>query len=239
MNAVNDAPVAVDDAIATDEDSLIFTPVTGNLITGTGQASADSDIDGDALAITAINGDPSLVGQAIALGDGISVTITSDGSFTLRAANPVAVNALEGSEVGGGSIVYSVSDGDITDTAAASFAVQGADDNGIAKNGRTNGTNGRDFIDGLAGNDKIYLLDGDDFVYGGQGNDKLYGGNGIDTAFYSGSYDDYDVDIKPNSVHIRDLAGDEGNDVLYDVEFAHFLGSNELLDLSNGNLFAL
>ena len=47
VTPVNDAPVAVDDAAATDEDTAVVIPVLGN----------DTDVDGDALTVTgATNG---------------------------------------------------------------------------------------------------------------------------------------------------------------------------------------
>ncbi len=69
VHAVNDAPVAVDDAFSGDEDALITGSVLDN----------DSDIDGDTLSVEA---------QTLTTANGGAVTIHADGTFSyLGAAN--------------------------------------------------------------------------------------------------------------------------------------------------------
>ena len=60
MNAVNDGPVATDDAVSTDEDTAVTIDVLGN----------DSDVDGDSLTVTA------------ATATNGSVTINADGTLS-------------------------------------------------------------------------------------------------------------------------------------------------------------
>ena len=81
VNAVNDNPVAVDDAAATDN----LTPVTVNVL------GNDSDIDGDALSVTA----------ATAPANGTAV-VNADGTITYTAAAGFS---------GDDSFTYTVSDG--------------------------------------------------------------------------------------------------------------------------------
>ncbi|MHA6264408.1 Ig-like domain-containing protein, partial [Arenibacterium sp. CAU 1754] len=92
---VNDAPVATDDAVVTDED----VPVSGNLITDDLGGGIDSDVDGDPLGISAAEVDVDGDGIADALtlgtatplvtaaGDPIGdLTVNGDGSFTFTPA---------------------------------------------------------------------------------------------------------------------------------------------------------
>ena len=48
----NDAPVAVDDQVTTDEDTVLVLPVTG----AGSPAANDTDVDGDTLTVTAVSG---------------------------------------------------------------------------------------------------------------------------------------------------------------------------------------
>ena len=83
FTVLNPAPVAVNDTVATSEDM----PVTFNPLTGagtvSGAAGADTDRDGDALAIVRIDGQAITTGQTVTVADG-AVTLNSDGSLTFR-----------------------------------------------------------------------------------------------------------------------------------------------------------
>ncbi len=74
---VGDPPVAVDDALSTDED----TAVGGNLLADNG-AGADSDPDGDAISVTAVDGDQGAVGTPTLLASGAEVTVDSNGDLS-------------------------------------------------------------------------------------------------------------------------------------------------------------
>ena len=83
----NPAPVANDDAAATNED----TPVSGNVLAGGGAGDvADSDPDGDALSVTSftIAGDPTehSAGDVVAIPGRGSFTLGSDGGYTFTPA---------------------------------------------------------------------------------------------------------------------------------------------------------
>ena len=78
--------VAIDDNVAplarTDEFTTASTAsLTGNLFADNGNG-ADSDFNGDALTITAINGNAAAVGQPVTLASGASLLVKADGSFT-------------------------------------------------------------------------------------------------------------------------------------------------------------
>jgi len=71
VTGVNDVPTAVDDPIATDED----TPAGGNVLAN------DTDADAsDLLTISEVNGQSSSVGVQIALASGALLTVNADGS---------------------------------------------------------------------------------------------------------------------------------------------------------------
>ena len=99
ITPVNDAPDAVDDVMNTSQD----TPVSLNVTTN------DTDVDGDTLTVTEINGSAITAGgAAVAVangnvslaGDGVTLTFTPTGGYT----GAIAFN-------------YTVSDGALTDTA--------------------------------------------------------------------------------------------------------------------------
>ncbi len=71
VNAVNDNPLASDNSFRTNEDTPVTFSVMGN----------DSDVDGDALSITQINGVDIIVGQPIAITGG-TITVVANGVIT-------------------------------------------------------------------------------------------------------------------------------------------------------------
>jgi VCBS repeat-containing protein len=73
VTAVNDAPVAVADSSATDQD----TPVTGNVLAN------DTDPDsGAVLTVSAVNGSAGSVGTPLTLSSGALLTVNADGSYS-------------------------------------------------------------------------------------------------------------------------------------------------------------
>ena len=102
VGAVNDAPVGINDAVTTDEDTV----ATGNVLTN------DTDLDGDALT-AALATDPA---------NG-SVNVNSDGSFEYTP------NANFN---GADSFTYTVSDGVLTNTATVNVTVNSANDAPVA-----------------------------------------------------------------------------------------------------------
>ena len=57
--SVNDAPVAMDDSDLTDEDTVL------NVAAPAGVLGNDSDLDGGALVVSAVEGNPAAVGNAL------------------------------------------------------------------------------------------------------------------------------------------------------------------------------
>ncbi len=73
-----------------------------------------------------------------------------------------------------------------------------------------NGTTGRDTLDAGAGNDRLR---------GAAGDDVLHGGDGIDLGRYAGSRSDYFFEnMGGDSWVVSDQQGNEGRDLVYDVE---------------------
>ncbi|MEW6256474.1 MAG: Ig-like domain-containing protein [Pseudomonadota bacterium] len=113
--AVNDAPVAANDSVTTDEDTpLTFAPL-----------SNDSDPDGDTLSITAIigpNGTSVGTGQTISLSNG-TIRLNADGTLTF----------LPGPDTSGSaSFNYRLSDGSVSVIGTATVAVSPVNDAPVA-----------------------------------------------------------------------------------------------------------
>ncbi|HEX4984748.1 MAG TPA: Ig-like domain-containing protein [Burkholderiales bacterium] len=104
INAVNDAPVARDDAAATDEDTV----VTGNVLAN------DSDVEADALVVTSVGTFASALGA--------SVTLAADGSYSYDPTAAASLQALGAGETAADSFTYVISDGN-GGTASATVAV--------------------------------------------------------------------------------------------------------------------
>ncbi|MBT9314085.1 beta strand repeat-containing protein [Leptothoe spongobia] len=143
VNAVNDAPDAVDDVFTTAED----TAFNGNLFADNG-SGVDSDIDGNAFTITsnttATNG---------------AVVVNADGTFTYTP------NANFN---GGDSFTYTIDDGNGgTDTATVNITVTGVNDapdavNDVFTTAEDTAVNGNLFADNGSGVDAD--IDGDVFT---------------------------------------------------------------------------
>ena len=108
VTPVNDAPVAGNDSFTTPEDAPVTFDVRAN----------DSDADGDALAVTAINGTAIASGQSVAIAGG-SVTLDADGRLTFTP------NANFNGAI---SFSYTVSDGTATATGTVSGTVSAVND---------------------------------------------------------------------------------------------------------------
>ncbi|MDJ0900225.1 MAG: Ig-like domain-containing protein [Xenococcus sp. MO_188.B8] len=208
---VNNAPVAVEDTFVTDEDISLSIDVLIN----------DSDLDGDVLTISEVNGVSAEVGTELTLDSGASLTLNSDGTLSYDPGTAFAY--LNGGETSTDSFNYTIDDGkEGIATATVTIDINGIDDavnlQGTKKNDRLIGGNNHDYLDGDKGKD---ILEGgarDDTLIGGYGKDTLYGdeGNdyldgGKDKDYLSGGLGD-DTLI---GGHGKDtLYGGEGNDVL-------------------------
>ncbi|MFA5969200.1 MAG: hypothetical protein WC816_08165 [Sphingomonas sp.] len=89
------------------------------------------------------------------------------------------------------------------------------------------GTSGNDSVLGTPFADTLTGGDGDDTIFGKGGDDTIDGGSGIDQALYAGSSSDFIISRElDGSISVYDPVGDEGYDVLTNVESLHFSGDN-------------
>ena len=110
----NAAPDAQNDALSTDEDQA----TSGNVL------SNDSDTDGDALTVTAVNGSGVNVGNQITLSSGALLTMNSDGSYDYDPNG--AFDSLEDGQNGNDSFSYTIADGfGGSDTATVNVTING------------------------------------------------------------------------------------------------------------------
>lgn len=77
-------------------------------------------------------------------------------------------------------------------------------------------------IDGTAHDDNIFGYAGADSLFGGRGNDYLDGGSGLDEAYYQGNRSEYAVRVDGDRVIVTDLVGNEGRDLLSNIERLDF-----------------
>lgn len=101
VTGLNDAPVAVDDVANIPKDK----PVTLDILAN------DTDIDGDKLSITEINGTPVTVGSPVVIKD---LSGNEIGTVTLNSDGTVTVDPTDG-YLGAIDFDYTVSDGTATD----------------------------------------------------------------------------------------------------------------------------
>ncbi len=189
VNAVNDNPVAQSDAFS----AAYGQPISGNVLADNG-SGADSDLDGDALAISS---------AVVTTSKGISVSIGANGAFTYNAPSGFS---------GTDSFVYTISDGyGGTSSATATLVIGAAPPpsppipviptiNGNWWGETITGTANAEIIHALGGNDTVYGNDGDDTLYGEGGNDKLDGGIGADKMIGGIGNDTYTVDNSGDTV---------------------------------------
>lgn len=119
--AVNDAPIAVDDGpLGFDEDtSITFDPIAGSLA-GIG---VDSDVEGDALSIVTLGGQPVIPGGFVDVPEG-RLSLAADGR---------TVTFAPGADVNGAVVVgYGVSDGNSVSEANITFDVVAVNDATVA-----------------------------------------------------------------------------------------------------------
>ena len=165
--AVNDAPVANDDAFEVDESQAVSGSLFGN----------DSDVDSD-FAVSAVNGGG--IG-ASTLASGAALTVNADGTFIYDPNG--AFDALDAGETATDQFTYTIRDASgATDTATVTLTVNGETN--------TTGTGGADEFVGGGGADLFDGGGGADTLSGGGGLDTLIGGGGRDLLSGGGGGDD-------------------------------------------------
>nr|WP_299240255.1 retention module-containing protein [uncultured Halomonas sp.] len=123
VTAVNDVPVAQNDSATSDEDTVI----TGNVLAN------DSDVDGDQLAVSdfTIDDDTYQAGETAELDGTGSLVITSDGSYTFTPVDNWNDQVPP--------VSYTVTDGELTNTATLDLTVVPVNDAPIAKDDSATG----------------------------------------------------------------------------------------------------
>jgi large repetitive protein len=189
--------------------------------------SNDSDVDGDSLVLTKINGANVSNGSLISLTYG-DLVIQTDGSFSY-VANKAA--ALSSGQLVTDSFTYTISDGHGgTATATATMTIIGKD---------LTGTAGNDILIGGAYSEQIV---------GGRGNDTMTGGLGADTFKWSlndqGSKGSPAIDTitdfstaQGDKLDLRDLLQNENSGNL--TNYLHFAsdGTNTTVSVSSTGSF--
>ncbi len=112
--AVNDPPVAVDDARATDEDTSLTVVAPGVL-------GNDTDAENDPLTVGEVNGSVLDVDSEITLGSGALLTLNADGSFTYHPNG--AFEGLHATESDTDTFTYKAFDGTDESTSAATVTI--------------------------------------------------------------------------------------------------------------------
>jgi len=209
----NNNPVAQDDNVNLEANSVIFVDVLAN----------DLDVDNDSISIVSItqpeNGSVELVGN-----NKLQYTPNEDyfgnDNFTYEISD-----GMGGNDVGAVLVVveqdmrpseFPVDEVDIWQSKYTEVELEkltGSDDNiklsggndfvsGLAGDDHLRGLGGDDVISAGNGNDILRAGSGDDWLEGGAGNDKLFGGNGEDVLFggagsdvLRGNYRDQSADI--------------------------------------------
>lgn len=83
-------------------------------------------------------------------------------------------------------------------------------------------TTENDLIVGDRDDDVLYGESGNDLLAGGVGNDRLDGGAGLDAAVYGGTSSGYKLELHPDWILVRDMAGQDGIDTLTGIERLQF-----------------
>ncbi len=232
----NEAPVAADDALATDED----TAITGNVFSDNGNGP-DSDANGDALTVSAVNGAAAAVGNEIMLPSGARLTLNSNGSFVYDPMG--AFDDLSPGEADTDGFTYTTTDGKGgSATATVSIGIDGLTD-------VIRGTPQEDDLTGTDGDDLIYALASDDIIDPRGGSHMIDGGSGTDTVVYATTRSVFDVDLMEASgftVGGESAALVGGNivverpdgetDTLIDVERIDFTDGDLIYDIDSPNV---
>ncbi len=103
------------------------------------------------------------------------------------------------------------------------------------------GLDGDDLLNAGTGNDTLFGGVGRDTLEGMAGDDHLVGGDGYDVAVYGGIVADFDIRIGPSGTVVEDrtaFLGDEGRDVLDEVEEVRFADHTLYLDGRNNAVIA-
>ena len=193
VSAVNDAPVAVNDVNITAETVAVSGTVFAN----------DSDVDGPALVVSAVNGSAASVGMQITLPSGALLTLNADGTYSYDPNGAFAYipgpSSGSPNQTATDTFSYTLANGN---TATVTITITGQDTEG-------------DVVTGGSGDDVLTSGGGDDTFVGGGGNDTLTGGAGKDTADYTNAASGVVAGLNTGTA---DDDGDGGVDTLIEIE---------------------
>ena len=121
LNNVNDPPLAAGDAATTTEDATL------NVLAAAGVLANDIDLEGGALTVTAVEGNPADVGNTIVLGSGALLRLNANGSYDYDPNG--AFDWLAAGDTGFDSFSYAVSDpGGASSSASVTITLSGVND---------------------------------------------------------------------------------------------------------------
>jgi len=208
INATNQDPVAQDDALVTDEESVLV----GDVLDDNGNG-ADSDPDGDALTVTRINGSAADVDTPVTLAGGAVVTLDANGSFSLDPDG--RFEFLGVGETANESFTYTVEDGEGgSDTATATVTITGVNDAPVAVGDSATTDQDSTVAGAVLGNDTD--VDGDSLVVSEVGGSTV--AVGVATATAGGGTivlnDDGTYSYDPNGTFDFLDSGDAGFDTI-------------------------
>ena len=139
MTGINDAPVAVDDTDAVNEDATV-TRSSGSSLLMDDDSDADDDDSFTVTQIAVTGGSNSQLQVSTynsmehqVTGTYGTLTVGADGTYTY-VADQSAADDLDASDTATDSFTYTVSDGNATDTATLIFTVTGVNDVPTASN---------------------------------------------------------------------------------------------------------
>ncbi len=134
VTPVNDTPVANDDTLAVTENGPA---ATGDVTPGT--VGQDSDLDGDTLTVTGVNGAAFTPGVAVALASGALLTMNADGTYVYDPNG--AYEALGVGQSTSDSFTYEISDGNGGfGTATVTISISGVNDAPVTTADTNSGT---------------------------------------------------------------------------------------------------
>ena len=123
---LNQPPVAVDDAVATDEDTVL----AGDVLAAN-PTTPDSDPDGNPLTVTEVESNAANVGVQFALASGALLTVNADGTFSYDPNGAFDTLSLGDSTTD--TFTYQIGDGNgAFDTATVTITITGVNDCAVA-----------------------------------------------------------------------------------------------------------
>jgi VCBS repeat-containing protein len=219
IHGEDDAAVAADDAVSTDEATAI---VGGNLFADNG-SGADTDVDGPPPTIAQVNGQAGNVGSQIVLASGALLTVNADGTFDYDPNGAFDSTPTVGSGASNtpaqDQFTYTLADG-----ASATVTITIA---GLDSDDDLYGAPGPSTLSGGLGNDRYFVTDASDVVTeaAGQGNDRIFAS--VSYALAAGSHVERLTTSNNASVAAINLTGNELANAIYGNAGANVLNGHD------------